>query len=554
MWRTRNLYNREQRNTSAPAEGTAVPPHALNNHTDTNFPSPSDGDIIFWDSATSKWINGAPGSLSHPIAAHGEIGSSSSTLTAAANNTWQSVPWPTSIITSVTVCPLSFFTAGGSQFTIPEDGYYHIEINLALAADPDLAVATLEFGLFRDGVLQRTFYCSSNDWSLNYSEVAELCAANTVFELKFRRNGAGYATVVDLTQRGNMAIHKIAAVGFGGATAHALNNHTDTNFPSPSDGDVISWDNGTSKWTAGAPVLVAHAFANHTDANANLASPGAGLDQYVIVWDNASTSFKLVANTAVAGPHALNTHTDTNLGSPGAPQDGYVIAWNNGTGKYVLVAPTTPGAHALGSHSDVTLTSPSSGQVLSYNGSAWVNSTLSVNLNLDDLLNVNTTGKANRDIIWWDSGAGKWVKRTLVLGDISNVNTTGATAGQSLVYNGTTWVPGSPSASVTAKWGYFYSNGSGFVAGSGSGTSLNTGFTPNRFTVSESGVWLFQVHCSGSTTPGDLSISHSGGGSTPGTTYGNTCLASLPAGGYFTVTGPNPVGNYYSITLTKVGN
>ena len=424
MWRTRSLFNREQRNTSSPAEGGAIPDHALTDHTDVTITAPALGQILYYNG--TEWVNSSPTSLSHPIAAHGKVGSPY-TLTAGASNTWYSVTWPTSVITDVTVCPLSFFAAGGSVFTIPEDGYYNVAIDLALAADPDLTNATLDFGLYVNGSLYRTFPVSSNDWSLNYSAVPNLFSAGDTLELKYRRVGSGYATAVDMSNIANMTVHKIASVGYGGATAHALNNHTDTNFPSPTNGQVVTWDAGSGEWIASTPTVVAHSFGSHTDANANLTSPGAGKDQWVIVWDNASSSYKLVVNPAL-GSHALNSHTDTNLGSPGAGQQGYVISWDNGSGKYVLTAPSAPGAHTLGSHSDVTLTSPTNGQYLVYNAGTgkWVNQSLSVAMNLDDLSNVNTTGKANRDIIWWDSGTGKWVKRTLLLGDISNVNTAGA--------------------------------------------------------------------------------------------------------------------------------
>ena len=590
MWRSRSVNSNEQRFTSRPPDdGAGVGAHNLDYHSDVTITGVADEDLLVYDSGTGQWINASLSDLTdtHPIAAHAEADATHS-LTAAANNTWQVVPWSTSLISSVTVCPLSFYTAGGSLFTVPEDGYYDAELTIALAADPDLFGSTLEFGLFVNNTLVRTFYCSSNDWSLSYAGVLEELSANDTVEIKFRRNGAGYATAVDLSSRSNFSLHKIAAVGFGGATAHALNAHTDTNFPSPTNGQAITWNSGTSRWVATTLTSPAHTFGSHSDANANLTSPGAGLDQYVVVWDQASTSFKLVLNSAVAAAHALGSHSDTNLGSPGAPEDGYVVAWDDGAGEYVLVAPTAPGAHTLDSHSNVTITAAAANHKLRWNGSAWVNvldnldslsdvvitlaatgdilyydgtnwvdypfATLLAGHNhtLDGLSNVSTAGKATGDFLWWNGTA--WAHRGIRLNDLFDVVSTAPTTGQGLIWDGSNWVPGSVTATVTAAWGYFYSNASGFLAGSGSGTSLNTGVSPNRFTVSTAGVWLFQVHCSGSSTPGDLSISTSAGGSTPGTTYSNTCLASLGAGGYFTITGPSAVGNYYSITLTKVGS
>lgn len=589
MWRSRSVNSNEQRFTSRPPDdGAGVGAHNLDYHSDVTITGVADEDLLVYDSSTGQWINASLSDLTdtHPIAAHAEADGTHS-LTAAADNTWQVVPWSTSLISSVTVCPLSFYTAGGSLFTVPEDGYYDAELTIALAADPDLFGATLEFGLFVNNTLVRTFYCSSNDWSLSYAGVLEELSANDTVEIKFRRSGAGYATAVDLSSRSNFSLHKIAAVGFGGATAHALNAHTDTNFPSPTNGQAITWNSGTSRWVATTLTSPAHTFGSHSDANANLTSPGAGLDQYVVVWDNASTSFKLVVNPAL-GSHALDGHTDTNLGSPGAPEDGYVVAWDNGAGEYVLVAPTAPGAHTLDSHSNVTITAAAANHKLRWNGSAWVNvldnldslsdvvitvaaagdvlyfdgtnwvdypiATLLAahNHTLDSLSNVSTTGKAVGDFLWWTGSA--WEDRAIRINDLFDVVSTAPSSGQALAWDGSNWVPTTITAAAPqGKYLFAYSASSGFVSGSGNGASLNTGFTPNRFIVSVAGIWMITVSCSTSASPGDLVISTSVGGSSGATTYTNSCVAALGVGGYFTISGPNPVGSNYSVTLVKIG-
>jgi len=54
-------------------------------------------------------------------------------------------------------------------------------------------------------------------------------------------------------------------------------------------------------------------------------------------------------------------------------QGSYYLAWGNLTG---VPSTFTPSAHTLDSHSNVTITSNSSGEILKWNGSAWVNNTL----------------------------------------------------------------------------------------------------------------------------------------------------------------------------------
>ena len=63
---------------------------------------------------------------------------------------------------------------------------------------------------------------------------------------------------------------------------------------------------------------------------------------------------------------------------------------------------------ALNNLSDVTITSPSNGEVLSYNGSAWVNSTPSgggggANVTISD----TAPGSASVGDLWWESDTGR---------------------------------------------------------------------------------------------------------------------------------------------------
>lgn len=62
-------------------------------------------------------------------------------------------------------------------------------------------------------------------------------------------------------------------------------------------------------------------------------------------------------------------------------------------------------ASSIATLSDVTLTSLASGQILKYNGSAWVN----VNNYLSLMGDVNITGLASGQSLKWDSGTSKWI-------------------------------------------------------------------------------------------------------------------------------------------------
>lgn len=316
--------------------------------------------------------------------------------------------------------------------------------------------------------------------------------------------------------------------------AHDLDSHSDVTITAPTDRQVVLYDNGTSEFI--------NDDLNIADlGDVNLTGLANG---YTFVWNSGTSKWDVAAGPAAA-PHQFLSASHSNTVVTGSQTTGDV-AYYNGTNW-------TNRPNSLANLLTVSITGPTSGQILTYNGSNWVNGSVSGTINLDDLANVNTTGKLNHDIIWWDAGTGKWVYRTLVLGDISNVSTAGAVNGQSLVFNGSTWGPGNPTATVTAEWGYFYSTGGGFLTGGASGVTLNTGFSPNRFIVGSTGKW--QITVSTSANAPDVEISTSAGGVTPACTFTNNAIVSLSAGQYFTISaGPNPVGNRYSVSIMKVGN
>ena len=122
----------------------------------------------------------------------------------------------------------------------------------------------------------------------------------------------------------------------------------------------------------------------------------------------------------------------------------------------------------LGDLSDVTITSAANGEVLSYNGSAWVNSAASAG-SLAGLSDVTITAAANGEVLKYNGSA--WVDANVDyteitstptnvstftndagylaninsenLGDLSDVTITGAAAGEYLRYSGSAWVDAS---------------------------------------------------------------------------------------------------------------
>lgn len=75
------------------------------------------------------------------------------------------------------------------------------------------------------------------------------------------------------------------------------------------------------------------------------------------------------------------------------PTDGQVLKWDNTAGNWEPANDATGSGGALNDLSDVTITTPSNGQVLKYNGSAWVNDTDATGGGGGDMLSVLTAAE-----------------------------------------------------------------------------------------------------------------------------------------------------------------
>jgi hypothetical protein len=138
------------------------------------------------------------------------------------------------------------------------------------------------------------------------------------------------------------------------ATSINALNDVNTGNIAAANGQTLIWNQGLGQWQRGTVQLN---LVNLLDVNT------AGLaDQKVLYYDAATSTFKF---KLIASPSIANC-------------------------------------------TDVTLTSLANGQILKYNGTAWVN----VNNYLSLLGDVNVTGLANGKSLKWDSGTSKWIVYT----------------------------------------------------------------------------------------------------------------------------------------------
>ncbi len=187
------------------------------------------------------------------------------------------------------------------------------------------------------------------------------------------------------------ALHAEKAATSTIATNMALNDLTDVNSTTPTNGQVLKY-NG-SLWT---PTV---------DNNTNY-TPGTGIN----------IAGNVISNTGDLNANDDITNTTTAAGDLG--------------GTY-----PNPSVNAFRGVS-VSATAPTSGQVLKYNGTQW-----------NPAADNNTTYSQGTGI----NIAGSIISNTITaLGNLSNVNTTGATSGLVLKYNGTNWIPASDNTSSSS--------------------------------------------------------------------------------------------------------
>ncbi len=160
-----------------------------------------------------------------------------------------------------------------------------------------------------------------------------------------------------------------------GGGASTLATLTDVNVTEGSgiDGYVLKWDNATSKWVASATGGgFSGAYSDLTGKPTLFSGAYTDLTGKPTLFSGSYTD--LTSKPTI--PTTLETLTDVNV-TTGSGINGYSLTWSNSTGKWVAtnVSGGGGGATALSGLSDVTLSSVTTGQVLAYNGSAWVNTT-----------------------------------------------------------------------------------------------------------------------------------------------------------------------------------
>ena len=150
----------------------------------------------------------------------------------------------------------------------------------------------------------------------------------------------------------------------------------DLNFTSGGlvTGELIgmwAYDNATSKSAING---LAGATINGTTATIGITYA----DTPLVIIGNSGLSNQVglaVGTSADARIHVLDSSSNTIYKFPATDGTANQVLTTNGNGDLSWTAKGSGGASAINNLSDVTINSPSAGQVLKYNGSAWINDT-----------------------------------------------------------------------------------------------------------------------------------------------------------------------------------
>lgn len=177
----------------------------------------------------------------------------------------------------------------------------------------------------------------------------------------------------------------------------------------------------------------AHTFSVRTQNSITSDSSGIQLSG-----DSSAPGNNYFYSTDGSGTKGWNTKTLDDLSDVAIsmPSTDQVLSYNGSTWV------NANAVNALGDLSDVSLSSPMSNQVLSFNGSTWVNANSTANA-LDDLSDVSIS-MPNSGQVLYHNGSG-WVNAQPNLDDLNDVAISSPAAGQVIYHNGSGWVNVQPS-------------------------------------------------------------------------------------------------------------
>lgn len=160
-----------------------------------------------------------------------------------------------------------------------------------------------------------------------------------------------------------------------------------------------------------------------------------------VIPDANDFSIDGLGNLTVNFPSGGIALTDLSVGTEGSPSGNGSLSYDSGTGQFTY----TPPLFSLNDLSDTAIVGPTVDQLLRFNGTSWVNSSVSIVSNLDDLSNVDVPSPSVGDYLYFTGSVWQSTSLNLSFSSIHQLqdvyNRSSDTAGQILLWDGTAWNP-----------------------------------------------------------------------------------------------------------------
>jgi len=191
--------------------------------------------------------------------------------------------------------------------------------------------------------------------------------------------------------------------------ADTLNNINDVNISSPTDNQILTWNDTAGEWQAMDAQSTVSVISDLTDVDTTTTSPT--LNQ-ILTWNGTSW----VPADTQSTVDSMNDLSDADT-STVPPIDGQALVWNSSTSKWTpgTVSGGGGGASKIDDLSDVdtTTNSPNAGQALIWDGvnATWIPGTVSGGGgSIDSLVDVDTTTipPNNGQVLKWNSVDSLW--------------------------------------------------------------------------------------------------------------------------------------------------
>lgn len=416
--------------THTPGEGSTATVGlnaTLDNLSNVNAPTPSDGQFLKYVSGSSEWQPANIPTINN-LDDVGDV-----TITSAAGGQflkWNGTAWVNDAIdlgTDTTGNYMSDVSAGTGisvTHTPGEGSTATVGLNATLDNLSNVNAPTPSDGQFLKYVAGSSEWQPANIPTINnLDDVGDVTITSASADQFLKWNGSAWV---------NANIPQI----------NALDDIADVAITSAATNDVLAWSG--SAW-----VNVNDLTVDNLTVSGDLTVNGTTTTlntETLAVEDNIIT-----LNSNVSGAPSANAGIEIERGSA----SNVLIRWNETTDTWQLTEDGTTysdiataldiagvAINALDEIGDVSISSATAGQFLKWNGTAWVNDNVPIVSVLDDVGDVDVSSKSSGQFLKWNGTA--WIADNVplisTLDDVGDVTLSSTTVGQTLAYNGSGWV------------------------------------------------------------------------------------------------------------------